>query len=1490
MRIPVPIPGLLPSVDACRAAHLAKLYLDEYRGVVLVGTASSAKSLTAQAVAAARGTKNVVVVHCQGSDGIVPKILCACGVGKDDTYCAIVEDLQHLKDAEQVEALRELIKTGTGRIDGQATPAPSSLRFILTASPDALLHHSQLAGCMPIVVLSDEVSSEDCCHMTVELVCAQQIGLFFKELFKSALKPLINASLVERIHRELSAVERLRQADVPYLITRTVAPLLNTPDQLEELNNVVRNASPSAQSGHSAPIYFVPASKPGKVVSKNYDEAKELILKAGLSEKLLFPRYVAAVLDLAAALSRPQRGHAIIVAPRGSYVDAAIATATKLLTKDLTTISPAQTTFEACLSSFAASSGLETVAAIKLGGAMDIEQWERVSALVRDPSLRRTHFAVVVKRITDVPLAHRMHLLGAVSIISFYTLSQESLDNIAQSFNPESGPHISRIHAAAFGSSDNVSLVDYEKMLKQSVKKEERLQLCSERVSTSFSNLQFCYRLLQDLQGKPVMSQLEYQYHPDTEQGLRAFEGKIVYNDYPECAVRMLMKIGKSNEGKMNDIGFCATFYGTPQEEVFHPPNSSGGQTRGRIDSNDGIIIQTATHEFRMTLSSSGTEAALSGTVFDLSGGSSTAVGSCRLLEVIELFAISRQWLRHGTPTPTVTDEQLLAPMPPFTPEEMKCPPEDVDKYVSQAIATLKKCVVCSEDDLRRAFHAKKRLPELVLSSTLTMRLAPLGSVAREEAVQKAQEWATATLNMRLPHPLSLQVFAYLLNTKEEELAEWLFSQKETRGLPLGANAEANALMLQTFLEEPLDVSHNLILVSDPAGMMLPWLKQHERFSACVSADQEIPQLAADATALMIYGVTESNYAKVVHELRDVTCKIVLVSSVLCGAIQRTFSILNAEVTEHTLKSKLLQMYALPDSTSPQYSQLRDGVKKATTVVCTLESAQNDFRAFVAKLVSADSKATATMQLGDKEAAQIVTSVANACQQLELIAKSANAKGSKDQAQILPVMDRLSLLAASAMQCLPHISDVYRFPFSTFDRILFEVLRSPSLKGTGMVESASKEFCEGLLPLLLEEDRLTLAVILSFVIAGPEKRQAFFAFLSALRITDIEEHKGFEKRQQKAAADAFQEHMAQKAEKQRAKPDKKREKEKEKEVTEKSFLSRETKPDYGFMGYHSWVNILALAKCFPAWSGLPPAFHEGEAPAAKGALTHEQRWSEWLANPTAPVPFFEKDAAVGPVERLALVAAVRPEKVVAALLQFVTDTFGIDFADPFAADDIAAFVSDAQKRAPCNEPLVLVFPHINNESDVDQILAGCMKAGYLQRLKEKETKDEAVQAKSKKEKVVAPIKSNLLSRNASQPLSTLLAAIELAQAGEHWLVVHDAQELQPPQLQEITQLVRSTKAASFTRVILSFVVREHHFSQGLVTLMQGPSWFVCVNQPYGIRSSMLRYYSTMSEKASSFSRPRSSNFVHSQLRRSDCGTEVPLPARRILQCRRTSPM
>eukprot|EP00742_Colponemidia_sp_Colp-10_P014760 GILJ01016804.1.p1 GENE.GILJ01016804.1~~GILJ01016804.1.p1 ORF type:complete len:1208 (-),score=206.56 GILJ01016804.1:47-3478(-) len=265
---------------------------------------------------------------------------------------------------------------------------------------------------------------------------------------------------------------------------------------------------------------------------------------------------------------------------------------------------------------------------------------------------------------------------------------------------------------------------------------------------------------------------------------------------------------------------------------------------------------------------------------------------------------------------------------------------------------------------------------------------------------------------------------------------------------------------------------------------------------------------------------------------------------------------------------------------------------------------------------------------------------------------------------------RLAAIVIHCARLLPSIQPIYAIATKDLIAIATVALQVTPKAGQSLVDAAVKAFGAQVLSTVLQEDRLLLSAGLAMAVLIEEKRADPAAFGLALRMLRNADPSSLDE----ANAALLEAAHAAFADWQRVQDASKARKKDNKEL--KDFLDPKITPSYPFMGPQQWANVLCLAESVPSLATLPAALQHGDLP--KGT-TKQERWAEWLDNCIGPLPTYEKNSTLSPLDQLLVILALRPSKLVVGLLQFVVETLGADFPDPYALDDPVPIVVQASK-------------------------------------------------------------------------------------------------------------------------------------------------------------------------------------------------------------------
>eukprot|EP00656_Telonema_subtile_P041694 TRINITY_DN46959_c0_g1_i1.p1 TRINITY_DN46959_c0_g1~~TRINITY_DN46959_c0_g1_i1.p1 ORF type:complete len:497 (-),score=47.85 TRINITY_DN46959_c0_g1_i1:38-1528(-) len=301
-------------------------------------------------------------------------------------------------------------------------------------------------------------------------------------------------------------------------------------------------------------------------------------------------------------------------------------------------------------------------------------------------------------------------------------------------------------------------------------------------------------------------------------------------------------------------------------------------------------------------------------------------------------------------------------------------------------------------------------------------------------------------------------------------------------------------------------------------------------------------------------------------------------------------------------------------------------------------------------------------------------------------------KSKKGAAKEDPI-GRIAVLILEAHRLLPKVRTVYRRSFKELCALGVASLKAATKGSQGQIEASTKAFGTDLMVSILQEDKLMVCVSLSMAVLFNEGGATPVHFADAMRGLRCATPEGIlemDLELREEAAEAYDQWAAKMA-------DSKSKKKEKKEFED--FLSPRAVPDYPFMGPQCWSNVLALTDSVPSLGGLALALQHGEV--GKGA-SKQDRWAEWLTTCIGPLPTYEKSTEVGPLEKLLVILALRPSKLVVGLLQFVVECLGSEFPDPYALVDPAQSVLGRFKEG--HNALVIASPNLASFEAVQQLV------------------------------------------------------------------------------------------------------------------------------------------------------------------------------------------
>jgi hypothetical protein len=972
-------------------------------------------------------------------------------------------------------------------------------------------------------------------------------------------------------------------------------------------------------------------------------------------------------------------------------------------------------------------------------------------------------------------------------------------------------------------------------------------------------------------QRRPVISPQELAYEVDPEQPLRAFEGTLEYKEFPAVPVRTIIRFVQGGDGKLTDIQSIAVFYSTASDDVFCVPAVSGGSCRARVEGPDAFLVQTGTLDFRWALSTQDGEGVLQGTAVDPS--TTAVVGTCHLREVIAISALSRKWLRFGPALSTSSEESLSVAQPLPSAEALQLAGEEIDKFYSRVAGVVKSTLAVLETSLKATVTTQHKLLGTTLAAALTSSIASVPFPERQSIVAAAQALSKSAHSTELPDPQSNAVIASCLGTSEEDVCHWLLKQR-TKGLPQGQAAEWDANRIRLFAQS---AAENSIAVLDDGALLRNWFKKSDLF-LCVSVAEGLPSQPPSGSKVVV--LTDWNSSNAATVLAAATTggwanrkKILYFEE--AGPIVGTAAMprISHLVSVPFYASYVVGQLASPAPETPAGKLVSDGVEKAQVAALELSELTHQLLQFCE-----DQSAAVEQQSGDFALAYVAFSETRIHSLLESFKKVStqkteseqyvrpSAKQAREVEVQLPLAQRVSIFTLETFNLLNKME--CRLAFQTLRSLSDTALAIPAKQNQTPIEAFSKNFVQAIVQILEEDDRLPFCAALGMklmVYNNQIPAGALVTLLSAFRRSDVANQLEFEARKEQENADARsawedrQRELAQEAAAAAAagKAPKKgttnapnaASTQPKAAPKEKEFVSKlvpEVRPKYNFLSIAQWVRLLALSQTRAPFSNLLLNIHEAESGAKAGTASKEGKWRDWFAAPSGPIPFYEKDTNITPFDRLALIHAVRPDRTVVALLQFVQDVFGSDFVDPFSPTDVADVIKSLHQQAPEGEPIVLFQKPNDAENDILVDIAAAMQSIYVAKLKS-EGKSDDTQAKKKSDRsvsqavAVAPLTLIPLDVH-DYSVGGLCEAVSNSQGPSgSWIAVLNAHSLSSSQLKEFLDSIQ--KLDSSTRVLL---IAHNTVNSPLMTHLQtSTNRRVTVSHASGVQATMSRHYGAL---------------------------------------------
>jgi hypothetical protein len=1480
--------ALLFTPQVARGLYLAGLYLQPYTVLAIVGPPGAAKSALVRRLAADKGYS----VFPAGPKGLQSALAEAAGAAKG---LVVLDD-----DFPITPAVAHMIAAVASRQPhplGGVTLSPN-IRVVLTCRELSPLVAEVV---MPIHVdapLDVSVISRLLKDAKLDSAVASTALQILSDL---AAEGLLQLSDVVRTAAYLSRTDRLLSAAEIASMVRAVVMLRTAPshpDAARTATILMRRGLP--ESGTADTAFFYPnRAFTKRLVRGDREGIVQALTEAGLPKALA----VAGVLRQAEAMGTAlHAGEAVLV--EGPWTDATrqlLAALHSLLVLPGADLEATPDTLTVTLSK------AEAGQLVVLRGAAEFTdvQWRLVLHRLRDVARPRPLYVVALDSADLVDpsvaeeLRRRCHVVSAAVDEATFTRAVElrAVDANAQL-------------ARLLGSSEALAVHSWCQRLAAAVQQHEASSVSfaswHREIRRRHEQLRFTQQVLLDLQRKPFISATEANYKPDgIELGLRAFEGAIEYNAYPEGRIRILVKIGEAH-GKFSDLQHCTVWFEAPHMEVLQPPAVVGGQCRGRVDGSKFTFQTGSSYEFHVVaaLSGDGTaELHLHGDVVDPTNNN-TVVGRCYLKEAVEADALCREWVRYGRDVPL--QEQLAPPELP-KPEDVGMTAEELDRALNQVQNTLKRLIVQQDAALKDAVLTEADESGRQLSAALLPFIVSKRTEERVRLDAAVQRCFEETSGRVVPSVLSAHTCACALGVTDTQYVDWLFQQHEA-GLPFGLEAACNATIVRArTIGLPSPIAGPLLLV-DPWTTMAPWL--HSLDGRRVTAEALLSNPAAvtpvpKGELLIVTDVTMANHNEAREAAQKLAAVVALVTAdaasvaAWAGEYQVVDCACSPLTLERRFQAQCAAVAADPTTRKNAKATLTKAVGAETVVKRSLKAIMEVVGERVARAAAASGdRQEAYLALTDASLASAIADLEKARSDMaegrSLVQPTTAAK--KELDDLAPVAKRVACLTHCTGDMMAHVNGNYAALFSMRLARAAEVLRS----GAKSLENISRQFLDPFMSSLLEGDRLLVVACIALkvsadrgVISPGDLRDA----LASFREPDVAAHVAFEaaeaEGQAQLKADAEQrERLAAQEQTATAAGTSKgasRTAKTATTTTKTSTTAGASAPAVGqrspllcprWLPVETWVRVLAVHRRFAAFAQLPTHFQDADGSPAATSLTasraaaatasKETRWREWFAAVggsgaamTLAPPGYEKEAAAVPAAaKAALLLAARPDRIRAALQMLAAELCGAEWVEGLEeSDDVAAQLAAADAATPANLPIILACPEGLPANQLVAIVSGaCARRKVELAL----VVDEQAKGKGKLGKAAAAAAAEeasiVVQRNGTQSAAALSSSIKAAAAQGHWILIDRVHATSAHVVRAILHATAAVSASVKPRVFLALDFSAPSEAAALLARTAVPR--VAIAATSGLKESLLHAYSSAVDEKTAAALPPNGDWRH----------------------------
>lgn len=909
--------------------------------------------------------------------------------------------------------------------------------------------------------------------------------------------------------------------------------------------------------------------------------------------------------------------------------------------------------------------------------------------------------------------------------------------------------------------------------------------------------------------GKSIVPPQEQNFAVKDEITNRAFEGRIYFNNVPPKPFRLIAQFNiNTEEMRLVEVAAPSVFFGTSREDVVAIPAVNGGTCRSRCDGK-GLSISTGMLDFLLVLESV-QPIAFSGTVTDPAAGNAI-VGKVKIRQVVETEGnvINKKWLRFGNSEPTEAEDFLTKPLEVPSEAMLGLNRSDADRYISK-VGNMAKLLQAQLEQslLQKQFLECAAVPGHLAGRTLIPLLLQMPAEERDVIMSRI---TSGTLPIE--NPLALKGLASLLKRNLYETELWLVKQRQL-GLPYGTLAEQNACGLRYFIERQKSAACN---EDDEDEGRVP-----TKPVAVIDADHFFTLWA------LSYCKSEGVDVRVMDAPSEEdlpSSNAVLFAKQLSVHQKLQWNVIETKLTQASLTSQYQMIVARPEPGSTQDASSVAALQAALDSRSVVDNALDALLTFLHDQYevaeSQSSVVTAIVEIGKEKVPALMDAIKKTKDTIGAADAYVDRQGSRWKnvmENALPHGERVAILHAGSRDILRQLSPSYVLSMPLAAVFAKEAL-SVNVKSTqGTIDAATKSFVSNVVQMLRLEHRLEYCIAVAAILAS-NGNPVVGEVLAAMREVDPRETIKAERKLRMDAAAAYDEWKSQQVQSTASgarAPANRQQQQQKREL--KDFLSPEVKPQYNFLTYQMWSNILCLSKTCRSLSNLPASLQHAEPVGNKG-ISRQEKWADWVQNPSiGSIPTYEKDPTVSALDKLLLLHVIRPEKTQFAMLQLVSEVLGSEIPDPFAFDDFSSVLSTMKAKA------VIVY---RASFFVD--LCDAAQAAAQQRLDAKKSK-------------LGTVDSLVVTVHSES--SDLAAVWSKCTASDTWLIVEDVDCCSVERSKELLGLVAAIPEAYQGVALLVCGVKDPDAPREQSPLLLSGVPRIACNEPSSIRARMSRYYTS----------------------------------------------